>query len=213
MFTPDALTVLPLKRRCKRYDGVIKLCPCLHFTCRDRNNVRALLRSSLTPPPTHYGCFGIHSDGWRRDDHICPFHSKNNDELQISVELSVCSNGFLDLNVWYSLHLPVSSGDRSRVADPLFTCPHLNLWDLVYATGDLTICKRCDSTVWRESESKEDTGAVTFAAHQSPGYIDLSDDGLWRDHCYDPEGNTEYVAPSFHLHLTCHADYLQVCIS
>lgn len=49
LFTPDALNASALERHCSRYDGVIQLCPCLHLTRRDRNNVRLLLRSPVTP--------------------------------------------------------------------------------------------------------------------------------------------------------------------
>lgn len=49
LFTPDALNASALERHCSRYDGVIQLCPCLHLTSRDRNNVRLLLRSPVTP--------------------------------------------------------------------------------------------------------------------------------------------------------------------
>lgn len=211
MFTPDALAVLPLKRRCTRYDGVIKLCPCLHFTRRDRNNVRVVLRSSLTPPLT--GCFEIRSDGWRRGNHVCPCHSNDNKQVQIAVAKSISSMGRITLYVWYSLHLPVSSGSQSGLADPIFTRPHLNLLDLVYTTGNSTECRICCTAVRRGPEPQEDTGTVTFIARHPLGYADESDDRLWPLRCYSPEGDTQYVAPSLHLHLNCHADYFEVCVS
>lgn len=213
MFAPDALAVLPLKRRCTRYDGVIRLCPCLHFTRRDRNHVWVLLRSSPTPPLTNYGCFGIHSDGWRPENHVCPFHSNNNGQVQIAVAISICSTGLIALYVWHSLHLPVSSGDQSRLADPIVTCPHLNLLDLVYTTGNSTNCRLCGADVWRRPESQEDTGIVTFTTRLLLGYADESDDLLWRSYCYNPKCDTQYVALSLHLHLNCHADHFELGIS
>lgn len=55
MFEPDAMVALPLQRNCTRHHRVIELCPCLHFTCRDRENVRIFsgrpsrsLRSEVT---------------------------------------------------------------------------------------------------------------------------------------------------------------------
>lgn len=213
MFALDALAALPLKRRCTRYDGVIKLCPCLHFTRRDRNNVRLLLRSSLTPLPTNYGCFRIHSDGWTHENHVCPFHSNNNKQLQIAVAIFISRTGSLILYVWYSLHMPFPPGGQSGLADPIFACPHLNLLDLVYTTGNTTDCRICTAAIRRGPESQNDIGTVTFTARYTLGYADESDDLLWRRHCYNPEGDTQYVAPSLHLHLNCHADYFEVCVS
>lgn len=205
MFALDALAGPPLKRRCKRYDGVIKLCPCLHLTRRDRNNMRALLRSSFTPPPTNYGHYGILSDEWRSEDHVCPYLSTNNEEVQISVILGISSTGWLSLYGWYSLHLPVSSGDQSGPADPIFACPHLNLLDLVHAAGNTTGCRICHATVWRWPESQKDPGRVRFNTYLSLWYADESDHPGWRSRCYI-EGDTQYVAPSLHSRLYCHAD-------
>lgn len=213
MFAPDALAALPLKRRCTRYDGVIKPCPCLHFTRRDRNNVRLLLRSSLTHLPTNYGCFRIYSDGWTRENHVCPFHLNNNKQVRIAMAVFISSRGMLILYVWYSLHLSSFSRDQSRLVDPIFICPHLNLLDLVYTTGNSTECRICGTSVWRGPESQEDTGTVAFTARRNLGYADESDDPLWRIYYCKPEGNTQYVAPSLYLHLNCHADYFEVCVS
>ncbi|KAJ5794500.1 hypothetical protein N7457_001099 [Penicillium paradoxum] len=196
MFAPDSLAVLPLKRRCESYNGVIKFCPCLYFTLRDRNNVRALLRSSLTPPPTNYGAFGFPSDEWRCKSHVCPYHSNDNEEVQIFVSIALRSMGMIGLYVWYFLRLPESSRDQARLADPILICPHLNLWDLVYAPGNSTECRICGAAVWRGSDSQGDTDAVTFTTRLSLGYVDESDDPLWLLYCCTPEDDTQYVAPS-----------------
>ena len=170
-FTPDALKALPLKRRCLRYDGAIQLCPCLHFTRRDRNNTRVILESSqtLVPHPANYGNFGILSATWKCEGHICPFYSNNGREVQISVALCNESIGRLSLYVWHTLYLTntveVSSGDRSRLDGPIFACPHLDLLDLVYATKNSTMCRLCNAIVQKGPESREDTGIVVSLLH------------------------------------------------
>jgi hypothetical protein len=133
--------------------------------------------------------------------------------VQISEKISIDSIGMVALYVRYSLHLPVCSGDQSGLDHPIFTCPHLNLLDLVYSTGNSTDCRTCGADVWREPESQEDTGTVTFITRHILGYADESDYPLWRRRCYNPKGVTQYVAPSLYLHLNCHADYFKVCIS
>lgn len=213
MFSPDALAVSPLERRCSRYDGVMKLCPCLHFTRRDRNNVRILLLSSPTTTSTYYGCFGIYIEGWRCENHVCPFPANNDEQIQVSVAICNRHTGEMALNVWYSLPLPASSGHQFASTDPIFTCPHLNLLDLIYTTDNSTLCYLCGMCVRRETEPQEDTGRVTFIARHCLGYIDLSNDRRWRDHCHDPEGGAQYVALSLHANSNCHANCFKICIS
>lgn len=135
IFTPNELATLPLKRRCMRYDGAIRLCPCIHLTDRDRNNARILLWSTLTPSPSYYGCLGLEQDRWLLESHICPFHSNKNQEVRISMAISISDKGRMHLNAWYTLKLPISSGDSSGVTKPILACPHLNLFDLIHATG------------------------------------------------------------------------------
>lgn len=203
MFKPNELEILPLKRRCTRYDAVIRLCPCIHLTSQDRSHARILRWSTLTPPPSHYGCFGLEQDGWLLESHICPFHSNKNQEARIAMEMSISDEGRINFNVWYTLNFPVSSGDPSGVVKPLLACPHLNLFDLVHTTGDMSECRRCFSYVFRGPESPDGSGLVTFTARRRLGWADESDYLFWKWHCYVTEGKYQYDFRVLALVSTC----------
>ena len=207
IFTSDAVAGLPLERRCTRYDGVMKICPCIHFTRRDRNNVRLLLRSPICPSPTNYGRFEIFYDPQRCEKHVCPFYLTHNERMQVSVVISISSMGRILLCVWFSLHLPVPSEYHSELelVSPIFIFPQMNLWDLVYTTGNSTDCNTCGAFVWREPKLEEDTGTVTFITRYSLGYVDESNDRLWLNKRYNPDSDrdTQYahVLPLIHMYI------------
>lgn len=237
MFKPDAPVALPLKKYCTYHHGVIKLCPCLHFTRRDRENVRILLRSSitfpqyedycigvltssLTPPPTNYGCFGLNSNGWICENHTCSSHSSNSKTIEISVTIAASAIGDFDLYVWYSLNTPVSFSDEIGLADPIFACPHMNLLDLIHATGNWTCCLICFAVVWRGPESQEDTGRVTFTTRHDLGHIDLSKPCILSLSSSSSNDDTsiEYVTLKSGIYtyvyvLKFYANFYEMCIS
>lgn len=172
LFTHDALSAPALQRRCARYDGVISICPCLNLTLRDRNHVSHLLWYQDTPhDEARYGFFGFERDGWASTCHSCPFYSKKNWTVRVSMKFYVSESGTLRLHVSYNLR--ISSGGSFVEAAPVFACPHLDLIPLIHAAGNYTTCYKCLINIWREPAKQEDFGLVTFSVGRSLGYCDL----------------------------------------
>lgn len=175
-----------LERSCARYAGVIELCPCLHLTLRDRNNVRLLLRSPDTPCGVRYGFFSFELDGGRFDGHLCSFYSNENRKVRVFAEVYISNTGFLFMQVEYNLRVS-SSGDSFVAAGPVFACPHLDLIPLIHTAGDVTQCYQCNALVLRKPERHEEPSLVTFSVNRNLGWSDLSDDILWHFRCYNPK--------------------------
>lgn len=169
-------------RSCTKYAGIVDLCPCAAWTIRERGRIVQLLKSRTAKlPQVQIGPFKFDRTGEPHLSHSCSLVTTPNRNARVEMRIFIDKSDHLVVHSRYTIHLSTCLARTN--AEPIVSCPHVDLNSLIYSNSPNRSCPQCRTLIDRDSTLSQDKEIAVFDVKRDLGSCKWPADSHWLSNC------------------------------
>ncbi|KAJ5207733.1 hypothetical protein N7449_002112 [Penicillium cf. viridicatum] len=169
-------------RSCTKYAGIVDLCPCAAWTIRERSRIVKLLKSRTAKlAQVQIGPFKFDRTGGPHLSHSCSLVTTPNRNARVEMRIFIDKSDHLVVHARYTIHLSTRLARAS--AEPIVSCPHVDLNSLIYSNSPNRGCPQCRTLIDRDSTLSQDKEIAVFDVKRDLGSCKWPADSRWLSNC------------------------------